>query len=173
MPGAGGHLGDPEISSRVVGAGWTRSALTPILGMVMLVGAILSIARGATTDSSSSLFDQVWPILVATACVVVVATLTVFFSFVRQIELTSAQATFRVGFSRVRVAWRDLVPPRAPFFITIVFRYRRDGVVQENSGLVLSRPLARAILEHANCPKFKMDPKIWSSLGLPPQPAAH
>jgi hypothetical protein len=126
-----------------------------------------------TSHSSVPPIDVVWPILIATASIVVVASLAVFFSFVRRVELSPADLTFAVRFRRVRVSWQDLVPPRQPFFITISFRYRRDGVVQENDGLAVSRPLARVILGHPSCPKFRLDSRIWSSLGMPAPAVAH
>jgi len=154
------------IPAQRVRAGWMRSALVPLIGAVIIIGVLSTLLRAATTHSSPSLVASEWPLIVGVASVVAVASLTVFFSLVREVELSPTNIDFRVGFRTIRVAWVNLVPPRAPFFIGITFWYRRAGVVQESDGLVLTRRLARAILEHPSCPRFEMAGRIWSSLGL-------
>jgi hypothetical protein len=156
----------PEI--RKVRAGWTRSSLLVLLVAAAALGTISSLARSATAHSAPDWWAMAWPLLLATGGFVTVACVSVFFWFVREIELSQREVVFRVGFRRIVVEWQNLVPPRAPYFITIVFRYRKNGVLQENGVLALTRRLAHAILLHPSCPKFEMAAKIWSSLRIRP-----
>lgn len=147
-------------------SGWTVSTLAVVLTLVLALGIVAAVGRWATTHSPISTSGFGWTMLLTTVLIVAIASVTVFFSFVREVDLSSRRAVFHVGMRRVAVGWNDLVPPRAPCFITIVFWYRRDGVVQEKDALVLDRRLARAILQYQSCPRFDLDSKIWTSLGI-------
>ena len=160
-----------ETAARRVKADWMRTALVPIFITVVAVGLFSTYLYTVSTGTSDGAFAAVWPPLVATVGIVVVASSTIYFTSVREAEFTPTHATFLVGLRRIPVAWEDLTAPRAPAAIGITFGYRRDGITHEGDGLFMTRKIARALLEDPHCPKFSMDVKVWQSLGLtPPAP---
>lgn len=84
----------------------------------------------------------------------------------RSIELSDAGVVFRVAFRRLTVPWPDLVPPRRPFHVGILFRYRLNGLVNDSDFMPVGRKQARAILTHPRCPPMDLSPEVLKSIGL-------
>ena len=154
--------------SQSIRANWLLSPVAAVLFAMTLVGIGAAFAESATTHESTAASSPLWPIAIATGSIVVVACATVFFSFVRFVRLSRSGLEFEIGLKSIEVEWDDLVPPRAPYFITINFRYRSAGVIQERAPLTVTRRVARAILQDPRCPRFELDAKVWASLGLTP-----
>jgi hypothetical protein len=99
--------------------------------------------------------------------IAVVVVCSFYFGYVRAIEITSSEIVFAIGPQRVNVGWSSLVAPRGPFVMSINFRYRENGVIQETNTVPVTKEMARAILTSPSCPRFSMSTEIWKSLQLP------
>lgn len=105
--------------------------------------------------------------VVAAVCLFALVTLAF---AVREVRCSSDHVEFVQGGEVIRLAWRDLLPPTDPYGVgSIVFRYRKDGVVQTR-GFGLSREQARGVLAYPPCPRFELSPEILRSIGLDEYP---
>jgi len=147
----------------VIASSWWRSTLWWILLCIAAgIGLVLFHYEVAPTSPRTLVIGIVEGFALALA----VAYVSIFFVWVRSVELRGSGVTFVLGFRRVEVAWKDLVPPNAPYSIIVTFRYRRNGVVNTNDALAITKSQARAILTDSRCPSFSLDAKILQSLGL-------
>ena len=146
---------------------WSHSPLVPILSAIAVLGGIASLARSETTHPASSAVQAAWPIIAATAGTVLVVGGAAFLWFVREIEFYPKYLRIKIGFRTVTLAWDDLVPPRGVSLAGIKFSYLQDGQLRDDAELIMTRSLARILLRHPSCPRFRMDPKVWLNLGLP------
>jgi hypothetical protein len=152
---------------RVIRVRWLRQPAVQLVVGSLAAGAMVLLYPSPNSlliDLSGPYF---WILPAGFTAIAIVVVFSFYFGYVRAVEVTASEIVFAIGAQRVNVAWSSLVPPRGPFVMSINFRYRENGVIQETKTLPVTREMARAILTSPSCPRFSISTEIWKSLQLP------